>query len=136
MSDLQLEDASREGSQEREDAGEDGAASDFVLQSRPAAAAPATERAVAADSSRKRRREGARCIQRTPTGPEQITHKSRRSVRPRGLVEATRRCVGGASAARVWSPGVRGLGRCVSGKGHRRKISRRRRRAAGHFRHD
>ena len=46
MSDLQHEDDSREGSQEREDTGEDGAASGFVSPSRPAAAAPATERVV------------------------------------------------------------------------------------------
>ena len=56
MSDLQHEDDSREGSQELEDAGEDGAASGFVSPSRPAAAAPATERVATADSSRKRRR--------------------------------------------------------------------------------
>ena len=49
MSDLQHEDDSREGSQELEDAGEDGAASGFVSPSRPAAAAPATERVATAD---------------------------------------------------------------------------------------
>ena len=46
MSDLQQEDDSLEGSQEREDAGEDGAASGFVPPSRPAVAAPATEHVV------------------------------------------------------------------------------------------
>ena len=47
------EDASLEGLQGREDAGEDGAASGFVSPSRSAAAAPATERVAAADSSRR-----------------------------------------------------------------------------------
>ena len=59
MSDLQHEYDSREGSQEREDAGEDGATSGFVSPSRPAAAAPATERSArrtAAGSGGGRRR--------------------------------------------------------------------------------
>ena len=59
MSDLQHVDASREGSQEREDAGEDGAASGFVSPSRSGAAAPDTESGGAAAGGRKRARAAA-----------------------------------------------------------------------------
>ena len=72
MSDLQHEDAPREGSQEQEDAGEDDAASGYVSPASPAAAAPDTKRLATlrhatqgaspplpAASSRKRRRAAA-----------------------------------------------------------------------------
>ena len=88
MSDLQHEDASRNGSQERMDAGEDSVESGYMSPARPVAAAPDTERSTATASSLKNRRAAAG-----------------------GLVEAARRYVGNAPAARVWSPGVRGPGR-------------------------
>ena len=64
MSDLQHEDDSREGSQEREDAGEDGAASGFVPPSRPAAAAPATDRVVSVRSFGRQDGYSSACLRR------------------------------------------------------------------------
>ena len=55
-SDLQHEDAPQESLPEREEAGENGAASWYLSPARPVAAAPDTERGAAAASSRMRRR--------------------------------------------------------------------------------
>ena len=108
MSDLQHEYDSREGSQEREDAGEDGAASGFVSSSRPAAAAPATERAAAADSSRKRRREAAQGASRA-TSPARS--RSRTNLAGAFALGGWSRRPSAASAARL----RRASGRPVSG---------------------
>ena len=141
MSDLQHEDAKptlRGGSQEREDPEEDGAASGFVSPSRPAEAALATERVAAADSSRTRRREAAHGASSAPP-----LARSRSSTNLAGAFAlwGWSRRPAAASAARprlapAWSPGVRGPARCVRGKGHLSTACRRRRRSAGHCRHD
>ena len=138
MSDLQHEDVPRKGSPEREDEGEDGVESVYVSPARPAGGPGARHGAWQRGGQHPEVEEGggAKGDWRSLACPEPTAHKSRRSVRPRGLVEAARRYVGAASAARAWSPGAQGAGRSVRGNGHSSTASRGGQRSEGHCRHD
>ena len=139
MSDLQHEDVPRKGSPEREDEGEDGVESVYVSPARPAGGPGARHGAWQRGGQHPEVEEGggAKGDWRSLAGPEPTAHESRRSARPRGLVEAARRYAGGASAAHAWSPGTWGPGRrSVRGNGHSSTVSRGGRRCAGHGRHD